>query len=113
MTIYTTSPETCVIGCGEPLLFVCSSINHKVFLCCPSCQGIWNKSLFREIEITRNPRLYAARDFKDNGLMIPSIEVIQSVWEGDVRSAEPARVDFYLDRLRAMLGGKLTGLPPP
>jgi hypothetical protein len=103
LPLYTTEPDTCIIGCGTPLIFLRWVPREELLFCCPSCEGIFARDLF----LSNNPRLYSADEFDEATVTLATENEIPKIWRGRIIAQENDEKKYYLDVLIKMFGGRL------
>jgi hypothetical protein len=98
------------MGCPAPLIFLFVPSRQLLLFCCPFCDGIWDKSLFAND--VKDPRVYDPNKFHNQEVVVPRLDVIQSVWNGEVQMPSNSNEDFYNQQyyskiLCSILGDKL------
>lgn len=103
-SMFLTDSDTCIVGCGTPLLFLTSVVLDKVFLICSSCEGIWDSESF----FFESPRLVPPSHFLDCSLVPSTMQEISKIWHGDVLEVQSVDHEWYYCRfLQDMLKQKL------
>lgn len=110
MAIHSTPVDACPVGCGEGLFFLASSKNGLFLFFCPSCQGLWDNTVFNADG--KEAKLYDPRELEQHEIILPSVETIQSQWKGAVNTPSASKEEFfnqsyYLKWLRSAFKDKL------
>lgn len=100
---YMTESETCLIGCGTPLIFLTWVQTGHVLFFCPSCEGIWGQDLF----FSNNPKLYSVKKFGEDTLTPSTEREILSRWQGRIITPDGEEKKYYLEELLKVFGRRL------